>query len=67
MCPTAFLPRLAQAEAMKDAGFESFGHFECALENGVRLRNEYDCFFLIADYQLSELAKDLSRATPSGR
>jgi tryptophanyl-tRNA synthetase len=52
---------------MKDAGFESFGHFECALENGVRLRNEYDCFFLIADYQLSDLSNDLPRATPSGR
>jgi tryptophanyl-tRNA synthetase len=37
------------------------GHYAGALENWVRLQHEYDCFFLIADYQVSDYAQDLHR------
>ena len=30
------------------------GLYAGALENWVRLQDEYECFFLIADYQVSE-------------
>jgi len=30
------------------------GHYGGALENWLRLQDEYDCFFLIADYQVSD-------------
>ena len=32
------------------------GHYAGALENWVRLQDEYECFFLIADYQASDYA-----------
>ena len=38
------------------------GHYVGALENWVKLQREYDCYFLIADYQVSDYAGDLSRA-----
>jgi tryptophanyl-tRNA synthetase len=37
------------------------GHYAGALENWVRLQHEYECFFLIADYQVSDYAQDLQR------
>jgi tryptophanyl-tRNA synthetase len=37
------------------------GHYAGALENWVKLQHEYDCYFLIADYQVSDYAHDLSR------
>lgn len=37
------------------------GHYAGALENWVRLQHEYDCSFLIADYQVSDYAHDLPR------
>jgi tryptophanyl-tRNA synthetase len=37
------------------------GHYAGALQNWLRLQNAYDCSFLIADYQVSDLADDLSR------
>ena len=37
------------------------GHYAGALENWVKLQSEYDCYFLIADYQVSEYAHDLAR------
>lgn len=37
------------------------GHYAGALENWVRLQHEYDCFFLIADYQVSDYADDVTR------
>ena len=37
------------------------GHYAGALENWVRLQHEYDCYFLIADYQVSDYADDLPR------
>jgi tryptophanyl-tRNA synthetase len=37
------------------------GHYAGALENWVRLQQEYDCHFLIADYQVSDHADDIAR------
>jgi len=37
------------------------GHYAGALENWVRLQEEYECFFLIADYQVSDYADDIDR------
>jgi tryptophanyl-tRNA synthetase len=37
------------------------GHYAGALENWVRLQTEYDCHFLIADYQVSDYADDIGR------
>jgi tryptophanyl-tRNA synthetase len=35
------------------------GHYAGALENWVKLQTAYDCYFLIADYQVSDYADDL--------
>jgi tryptophanyl-tRNA synthetase len=35
------------------------GHYVGALENWLRLQREYECFFLIADYQVSDYADDI--------
>jgi len=37
------------------------GHYAGALENWLRLQREYECYFLIADYQVSDFADDISR------
>ena len=37
------------------------GHYAGALENWVKLQREYDSYFLIADYQVSDYADDLPR------
>ncbi len=37
------------------------GHYAGALENWVELQRDYDCHFLIADYQVSDHAHDLAR------
>ena len=37
------------------------GHYAGALENWVRLQPDYDCSFLIADYQVSDYADDIRR------
>lgn len=36
------------------------GHYAGALENWVRLQDEYECQFLIADYQVSDYADDIA-------
>lgn len=41
------------------------GHYAGALENWLRLQREYDCHFLIADYQVSDLADDFARVRES--
>jgi tryptophanyl-tRNA synthetase len=41
------------------------GHYVGALENWVRLQKEYDCYFLIADYQVSDYADDFDRVRSS--
>ncbi|MEX0786783.1 MAG: tryptophan--tRNA ligase [Dehalococcoidia bacterium] len=35
------------------------GHYAGALENWLRLQDDYECFFLIADYQVSDYADDI--------
>ena len=37
------------------------GHYAGALENWIRLQEEYECFFLIADYQVSDHADEIER------
>ena len=37
------------------------GHYAGALENWIKLQTTYDCYFLIADYQVSDYADDLGR------
>ena len=37
------------------------GHYAGALENWVKLQRQYDCSFLIADYQVSDYADDIAR------
>jgi tryptophanyl-tRNA synthetase len=37
------------------------GHYAGALENWIKLQHEYDCSFLIADYQASDFADDIPR------
>lgn len=37
------------------------GHYAGALENWVNLQHQYDCSFLIADYQVSDHAGDMPR------
>src|SRR5690606_10969964 len=41
------------------------GHYVGALENWIRLQQEYECFFLIADYQVSDYADDFDRVRES--
>jgi tryptophanyl-tRNA synthetase len=43
------------------------GHYAGALENWVRLQRDYECFFLIADYQVSDHADDIDRVRQSVR
>jgi len=43
------------------------GHYAGALENWVRLQHEYDCTFLIADYQVSDYADDIPRVRSAVR
>ena len=44
---------------IRPTGALHLGHFAGALENWVRLQDEYECFFLIADYQVSDYADDI--------
>jgi tryptophanyl-tRNA synthetase len=37
------------------------GHYGGALENWVKLQDGYDCYFLIADYQVSDYVDDMAR------
>ncbi len=41
------------------------GHYAGALENWLRLQKEYECFFLIADYQVSDYADDIETVRQS--
>lgn len=41
------------------------GHYVGALENWVKLQRTYDCHFLIADYQVSDYADDITRVRDS--
>lgn len=37
---------------MRPTGPLHLGHYMRALENWVKLQRDYDCYFLIADYQV---------------
>lgn len=41
------------------------GHYAGALENWLRLQKDYECFFLIADYQVSDYASDIEHVRRS--
>ena len=44
---------------VRPSGPLHLGHYVGALEQWVRLQHEYECFFLIADYQVSDYADDI--------
>ena len=46
---------------IRPTGALHLGHYAGALENWLRLQAEYDCYFLIADYQVSDYADDIAR------
>ena len=46
---------------IRPTGALHLGHFAGALENWVRLQHDYEAYFLIADYQVSDYADDISR------
>ncbi|MCK9486516.1 MAG: tryptophan--tRNA ligase [Dehalococcoidia bacterium] len=46
---------------IRPTGALHLGHYAGALENWIRLQQEYECFFLIADYQVSDYADDFPR------
>lgn len=46
---------------VRPTGSLHLGHYAGALENWVRLQGEYECYFLIADYQVSDYADDIRR------
>lgn len=50
---------------MRPTGPLHLGHYAGALENWLRLQHEYDCYFLIADYQVSDYADDFDRVRSS--
>jgi tryptophanyl-tRNA synthetase len=50
---------------VRPTGSLHLGHYAGALENWLRLQNEYDCYFLIADYQVSDYADDFERVRNS--
>ncbi|MDP2326502.1 MAG: tryptophan--tRNA ligase [Dehalococcoidia bacterium] len=50
---------------IRPTGALHLGHYAGALENWIRLQREYECFFLIADYQVSDYADDMERVRES--
>lgn len=46
---------------IRPTGALHLGHYAGALENWLRLQDSYDCYFLIADYQVSDYADDITR------
>src|SRR5690606_7330386 len=50
---------------VRPTGALHLGHYVGALENWLRLQTEYECFFLIADYQVSDYADDFARVRES--
>lgn len=50
---------------IRPTGSLHLGHYAGALENWIRLQSEYECFFLIADYQVSDYADDFDRVRES--
>ncbi|MCC7363570.1 MAG: tryptophan--tRNA ligase [Dehalococcoidia bacterium] len=50
---------------IRPTGALHLGHYAGALENWVKLQHEYDAYFLIADYQVSDYADDIARVRES--
>ncbi len=50
---------------IRPTGSLHLGHYAGALENWLRLQSEYECYFLIADYQVSDYADDIARVRES--
>lgn len=50
---------------IRPTGSLHLGHYAGAIENWVRLQHEYDCSFLIADYQVSDYADDITHVRQS--
>ncbi len=50
---------------IRPTGALHLGHYAGALENWIRLQKQYECFFLIADYQVSDYADDIDRVRES--
>ena len=50
---------------IRPTGSLHLGHYAGALENWLRLQGEYDCHFLIADYQVSDHADDFEHVRES--
>ncbi|MGB4861274.1 MAG: tryptophan--tRNA ligase [Tepidiformaceae bacterium] len=46
---------------VRPTGALHLGHYAGALENWVRLQHDYETYFLIADYQVSDYADDIKR------
>lgn len=44
---------------IRPSGALHVGHYAGALEQWIRLQEDYECFFLIADYQVSDYVEDL--------
>ena len=50
---------------IRPTGALHLGHYAGALENWVRLQHDYESYFLIADYQVSDYADDIARVRDS--
>ena len=50
---------------IRPTGSLHLGHYAGALENWLRLQSDYECYFLIADYQVSDYADDIARVRDS--
>lgn len=50
---------------IRPTGALHLGHYVGALENWVRLQHEYECFFLIADYQVSDYVEQIDHIRES--
>lgn len=46
---------------IRPTGALHLGHYAGALANWVKLQSDYECYFLIADYQVSDYADDIAR------
>jgi tryptophanyl-tRNA synthetase len=58
-------PRKRILTGIRPTGSLHLGHYAGALENWVRLQKDYECFFLIADYQVSDYADDIDHVRES--
>ncbi len=50
---------------IRPTGALHLGHYAGALEQWLELQDDYECFFLIADYQVSDYVDDIDRVRRS--